>query len=299
MKFKPALMLYKTAIDRWNLDKAPRIAAALAYYATFSLAPLLIVSIWFAGLIFGSEAARSHVVNLVSRLVGADTAAFVESLMLAANRTSSGSLAAIVIIAGLLFGAAGLFGQIQDALNTIWDVPPRPWRGVKGIVQDRLPSMLMVLGAGLLLVASLALSTVLSTINHLVSGIAPDLAAQLHGINLITSFGIIAAIFGVTYKIVPDTAIAWGDVWLGALTASLLFTVGRFALELYLTYSHVTTSFGAAGSLIAVLIWIYYSAQIFLFGAEMCEVCAEQFGSRRDSSLRSRPVRDAKARQAE
>jgi membrane protein len=288
MKLKPALMLYKTAIDRWNLDKAPRIAAALAYYATFSLAPLSIVSIWFAGLIFGSEAARSHVVNLLRQLVGADTAAFVESLMLTANRAPSGWLAAIVVIAGLLFGAAGLFGQIRDALNTIWDVPSRPWRGMKGLVQDRLPSVLMVFGAGLLLVASLALSTLLSTFNHLLSGLAPDLAANLHVVNLISSFGIMAAIFGVTYKIMPDTAIAWGDVWLGALTASLLFAVGRFALELYLTYSHVTTAFGAAGSLIAILIWVYYSAQIYLFGAELCEVCAEQFGSRTDSSLRSR-----------
>ncbi len=281
VNLKPVLLLYKTALDRWNADKVPRIAAALAYYATFSLAPLLIISIWLAGLIFGNEAAQGQVIGLLQQWVGQDHAVFIQGLLRAANRTINSPLTALVVITGLVFGAAGLFGQIEDALNTIWDVTPRPWRGVKGLVRDRLPSLLMVLGTGSLLIVSLALSAVLSAFNHLLSGLAPGLAASLNTLNLFMSFGAMSLIFGITYKIVPDTSIAWRDVWLGALTASLLFTIGRFALELYLTYGYVTTAFGAAGSFVAILIWIYYSAQIFLFGAELCEVCAEQFGSRR------------------
>jgi membrane protein len=284
MQLKPALRLYQTSLDRWNADKAPRLSAALAYYATFSLAPLLIISIWLAGLVFGSEAAQGHVINILQQWVGPDTAAFIQNLLQTASRTPTGPLTAIIVFVGLLFGAAGLFGQIQDALNTIWDVPSRPWRGVKGLVQDRVPSLVMVFGAACLLIISLALSAILSAFNHLLIDFAPELAANLHVINLLMSFGVIAVIFAMTYKIVPDASIAWRDVWLGALTASLLFAMGRFALELYLTYSHVTTTFGAAGSFVAVLIWIYYSAQIFLFGAEMCEVCAERFGSRSTSS---------------
>jgi membrane protein len=272
--------LMRLAIDRWNADKAPRLAAALAYYATFSLAPLAVITIWIAGLIFGDALAQNHLVQQIEKTFGPDSAAFVQSMIGAVSRNSSNTLFSLIALGGLLFGATGLFFGIQDALNTVWNVPPKPprtwWRNLLGIFQDRALSFVMVIASGGILTLSLAISTLLTVLDPLLRIVQPQSAALLNLIDLLTSFAIVTMLFAVIYRVMPEKRIAWPYVWLGALCASLLFTMGKFALGLYLTYGNVRTAFGVASSFVVILIWIYYSAQIFLFGAEVGRVYADR-----------------------
>ncbi len=279
---KNLVLLLRRAADRWNADRAPRLAAALAYYATFSLAPLALVSIWIAGLIFGDILARRYLINLITQNFGADSAAFVQDLISSVYRNSANPLFGLIALIGLVFGATGLFFGLQDALNTIWNVPPDPprtwWRSLLGIVQDRALSFAMVLASGGILTVSLAISVVFAALDPLLKRVQPQSATLLNIVDLLVSFVIVTALFAVIYRLLPEARVSWRDVWLGALSASLLFTVGKFALSLYLTYSNVRTVFGAASSFVVVLIWIYYSAQIFLYGAEVCRVYADRNG---------------------
>ena len=276
MKVAAALLdLLRAAVDKWNADRAPRLAAALAYYATFSLAPLVVVTIWLAGLLFGDATAQNYLLDQIRQVFGPDSAAFVQS-MIAARQSPSSAFTGLITLAGLLFGATGLFFGMQDALNTVWQMPPDPprtvWHALLGIVQDRALSFVMVVASGGLLVASLAISTLLTILDPLLRVLQPQSATLLTVVNLLISFGISALLFAVSYRVLPETKVRWRDVWLGALSAALLFTVGRIALSWYLTYSNVRTVFGAASSFVAVLIWVYYSAQIFLYGAEVCYI---------------------------
>jgi membrane protein len=277
---KNLLLLLRQAVDRWNADRAPRLAAALAYYATFSLAPLVLVTIWIAGLIFGDAIARRYLVDLIAQNFGVDSAAFVQSTIDSIYHNSASPLLGLIALIGLLFGATGLFFGMQDALNTVWNVPPDPprnwWRSILGIFQDRALSFVMVLASGGLLTISLAISTLLTALDPLLRLVQPQSAALLNIVDLLISFAIITVLFAVIYRSLPEARVKWRDVWLGALSAALLFTVGKFALSLYLAYSNVRTVFGAASSFVVILIWIYYSAQIFLFGAEVCRVYAEK-----------------------
>jgi membrane protein len=274
------LLLLRQAVDRWNADRAPRLSAALAYYATFSLAPLALITIWIAGRIFGDTIAQRYLIDLITQNFGADSASFVQEMIGSIFRTPASPLFGFIAVIGLLFGATGLFFGMQDALNTVWNVPPDPprnlWRSVLGIFQDRALSFVMVLASGGLLILSLAISTLLTALDPLLRLVQPQSAALLSIVDLLISFAIVTALFAVIYRILPETRVKWRDVWLGALSAALLFTVGKFALSLYLTYSNVRTVFGAASSFVLVLIWIYYSAQIFLFGAEVCRVYADR-----------------------
>jgi membrane protein len=280
LSVKNLALLLRQAVERWNADRAPRLAAALAYYATFSLAPLALVTIWIAGLIFGNTTAQRYLIDLIAQNFGAESAAFVQNMIGAVYRSTASPLFGIVALIGLLFGATGLFFGMQDALNTIWNVPPDPprswWRSIVGIVQDRALSFAMVAASGCLLTISLAISTLLTVLDPLLRLLQPQSAALLSIIDLLTSFAITTVLFAVIYRVLPETRVKWREVWLGALSGALLFTVGKFALSLYLTYSNIRTVFGAASSFVVVLIWIYYSAQIFLFGAEVCRVYAEQ-----------------------
>jgi membrane protein len=274
------MLLLRRAVERWNSDRVPRLSAALAYYATFSLAPLALVIIWIAGLIFGDALAQRHLVDLIAQNFGPDSAAFVQDMISAVFRHSANLLFGIIAVIGLLFGATGLFFGMQDALNTVWNVPPDPprnwWRSILGIFQDRALSFLMVLASGGILTVSLAISSVLTALDPLLRLVQPQSAALLSIFDLFTSFAIATGLFAVLYRVLPGTRVKWREVWLGALSAALLFTVGKFALSAYLTYSNVRTVFGAASSFVVVLIWIYYSAQIFLFGAEVCRAYAER-----------------------
>ena len=280
LPLKNLLALLRKAAERWNADRAPRLAAALAYYATFSLAPLALVTIWIAGLLFGDATAQQHLVQLVEQNFGVDSASFVQGLIGSVYHNSTNPLFGIVAIVGLLFGATGLFFGLQDSLNTIWNVPPRPprdfWHSVLGIFQDRTLSFIMVLASGGILTLSLAITTVLTALDPLLRLLQPSSAALLNFVDLLLSFLLVTVLFAVIYRVLPDTPVKWREVWLGALSAALLFTVGKFVLGLYLNYGNIHTVFGAASSFVGVLVWIYYSAQIFLFGAEVCRVSAQQ-----------------------
>ena len=265
--------LMRVSVERWNADRAPRLAAALAYYATFSLAPLALITIWIAGIVFGNVTAQHYLITEIGRFFGPESASFVQNMVNAVFRNSSSPVFGLIALGGLLFGATGLFFAMQDALNTIWNVPPKPprsvWRSVVGIFQDRALSFVMVLASGVLLTLLLAISALLTALDPLLRVLQPQSAALLSMIDLSASFVLETVLFAVIYRVLPETHVAWRQVWPGALSAALLFTIGRFALSLYLTYSNVRTVFGAASSFVVVLIWIYYSAQIFLFGAEV------------------------------
>ncbi len=280
MKIATALFdLLRAAAEKWNADRAPRLAAALAYYATFSLAPLIIVTIWMASLLFGDINAQSYLLAQIKQVFGADSADFVHS-MIVARQSPNSTLLGFITLAGLFFGATGLFFGMQDALNTVWRVPPAPprsiWRALLGILTDRALSFVMVLASGGLLIVALALGTLLTILDPLISVLQPRSATLLTIVNLLISFGVTALLFAMLYRILPETRVRWREVWLGSLSAALLFTIGRFVLSVYLTYSNVRTIFGAASSLVAVLIWVYYSAQIFLYGAEISYIDAQR-----------------------
>ncbi len=277
---KNLALLLRHAADRWNADRAPRLAAALAYYATFSLAPLTLVTIWIAGLIFGDATAQRYLIDLIAQNFGSDSAAFVQSMIGAIYHNAASALFGIIALVGLLFGATGLFFGMQDALNTVWNVPPDPprtwWRSIVGIVQDRALSFVMVLACGGVLTTLLAISALLTVLNPLLRLVQPQSALLLSIVDLLISFATTTVLFAVIYRVLPETRVKWREVWLGALSGALLFTMGKFALSLYLTYSNIRTVFGVASSFVVVLIWIYYSAQIFLFGAEVCRVYADR-----------------------
>jgi membrane protein len=275
--------LSKTTATAWHQDKAPRLAAALAYYAIFSIAPLLIAIIWIAGLIFGPRAAQGHLVTQLQEIVGANGIAVIQTMIKDASETPAGLLTTLIGLATLLFGASSLFGQLQDALNTIWEIEPKPGglkAGLKLFLKNRLLAFLMVLFTGFLLVLSLAASSVLHVISRTLDQQSVDWVVPLRAIDLFVPLIIITVLFAIVFKILPETRIAWSDVWLGAIITSILFTLGKVLISLYFGFSNVASIYGAASSLIILLLWIYYSAQIFLFGAEFTWVYATHFGSR-------------------
>lgn len=281
MKPGDALNLLKGTVTEWREDKVPLWAAALAYYTIFSLAPLLILAIAIAGAAFGEDAARGEIVRQIQGLIGRQGAEAVQTMIENASQPGSGgTIATIFSIATLLFGASGVFGQLQEALNTIWEVKPDPSRGVKTMVYSRFLSFAMVLVIGFLLLVSLILSAVLAGISTYFSNLFPILASFGQVINFVVSFGVTTLLFALIYKVLPDVRIPWSDLWVGAAVTSLLFSIGRYLIGLYLGNSGVGSTYGAAGSIIVVLFWVYYSAQIILLGAEFTQVYAKFHGSR-------------------
>jgi membrane protein len=272
--------LLKETVSEWNEDKAPRLAAALAYYTAFSIAPLLIIAIAISSAIFEEEAVRGQLDNQIQGLVGAQAADAVQEMIANSSRDASGIIASIIGVVTLLLGAAGLFGQLQDALNTVWEVPPKPDQGILKTIKDRFISFAMVLGIGFLLLVSLVISSVLSAVNSWIAGWLPGTEFVAQIINFAISFGVVTLLFAAIYKVLPDTPIRWSDVWMGAAVTALLFTVGKLLIGLYLGNSTIASSYGAAGSFVVLLIWIYYSAQILLLGAEFTQVYAKRHGSR-------------------
>lgn len=280
MKIKTVLGLLKETISEWSKDKASRLAAALAYYTVFSLAPLLIIVIAIAGSVFGEEAARGEIVGQIQGLVGRDGAKVIETAIENANKPDTGSIASIISIVVLLFGASGIFAELQDALNTVWEVQPKPERGLINVIRSRFLSFSMVLGVGFLLLVSLVTSAALAATSNFFSHLLPpglDLLWQL--VNFILAFGVTTVLFGLIYKVLPDVKIGWSDVWIGAAITSVLFSIGRFLLGQYLGNSSFSSTYGAAGSLVVVLAWVYYAAQILFFGAEFTQVYARRYGS--------------------
>ncbi|MFP4345467.1 MAG: YihY/virulence factor BrkB family protein [Anaerolineales bacterium] len=289
MNFKKIWDFVQEVIAEWSKDNASRLAAALAYYTIFSLAPLLIIAIAVAGFFFGEAAAQEAVVTQLESLIGQQGAEAVQQMLANANRPGAGTVALIIGVATLILGASGVFAQLKSALNTIWDVKPVPGQGIWKTVTDRLLSFGMVLGIAFLLLVSLLVSTVLSTVSGQFEQLLPgsDFLWQL--LDFVISLGVIALLFAIIYKVLPDVTIAWKDVWVGAGVTALLFTIGKFLIGLYLGRSSVESAYGAAGSLVVLLVWVYYSAQIVFIGAEFTQVYARRYGSR------IRPEEDAVA----
>ena len=272
-------ILKKTASD-WMEDQAPTLGAALAYYTVFSLAPLLIIAIAIAGLVFGREAAQGQIFDQLRGLMGeASAKAMQDMVQNASAKPATGVVATIIGVVTLLFGASGVFGQLQTSLNAIWDVQPKPGRGVLGLIQDRILSFGFILVIGFLLLVSLLLTAAIALVGEWFGGIGPGMETLAQILNFVLSLGLITVLFAMIFKFLPEAKIAWHDVWIGAFLTALLFTVGKFALGLYLGKSGVGSSYGAAGSLIVLLLWVYYSSQILFFGAEFTQVYANRFGS--------------------
>lgn len=278
--------LFKETLKQWNEDKAPRLGAALAYYTVFSLVPLSIIAISIGGLIFGPQQAEAQLIAQIENWIGVDAAHFVRTMIESARVSNAGVVATVVGLLTLIFGALGWFGQLQDALNTIWEVKPRPGRGLVGLIKDRLLSLAMVLGSGLLLLLSTILSTSLAILYKVVGPLLPAHMLFIESMNLIVSFVLVTFVFALIFKVLPDVQIAWRDVWLGALLTGILFTLGKYLISFYLSNSSIGSVYGAAGSLAALLIWIYYSAQILFFGAEFTQVYAH----RRHARIRPLPT---------
>jgi membrane protein len=272
--------LLKEAATDWSRDRAPRLGAALAYYTVFSLVPFLVVVIAVIGLVFGQEAAQSAILSQIGELVGEQSAAAIKDMIQRADQPSTGLFATALAVATLLLGASGVFGQLQDALNTVWGVEPKEGRGLRGFIKDRFFSFVAVLGTGFLLLVSLILSSALAAFGKWFGGLLPVPETVLQLMNFGLSFLVISGLFALIFKVLPDAKVAWRDVWIGAALTAALFTIGKFALGLYLGKSNVASAYGAAGSLVLVLLWVYYSAQILLYGAEFTQVYANRVGER-------------------
>jgi membrane protein len=285
MKLQAIWKLLRETVSEYQQDKASLWAAAIAFYTLFSLAPLLIIAIAVAGLFFGQDAAQNELIGQLRGLIGQEGAEAIQAMIKNAYRAGSqGILATLFGIITLLLGATGIFGQLQDALNTIWDAHAKPGANIKGIVRNRVLSFAMVLVIGFLLLVSLVLSTVLSTIGNFLGQFIGGWVALAQILNFMISFGVITLLFALIYKVLPDIKLPWRYLWVGASFTSLLFTIGKFFIGLYLGNSSVGSSYGAAGSLVVVLIWIYYSAQILLFGAEFTEVYSRRFRTKASAS---------------
>lgn len=277
---KSTIEIFKETLQEWNEDKVPLWAAALAYYTVFSLAPLLIIAIAIAGAVFGEEAARGELVSQVQSLIGKEGAEAVQTMIQNANKPSSGGAIATVFgVIALLFGASGVFGQLQDALNAIWEVKPKPKQALWGFLQSRFLSFASVLVIGFLLLVSLVLSAALSGISTYFSGFISEWAIVGQIINFVVSFGVITLLIAAIYKFIPDVELRWSDLWVGAGVTALLFSIGKYLIGLYLGNSSVSSTYGAAGSLVVILLWVFYSAQIILFGAEFTQVYAKHRGN--------------------
>jgi membrane protein len=289
--------MIKATFADWSEDNATRLAAALAYYTAFAIAPLLVIAIAIAGFFLGREAATNQISGQVSGLLGQTAGDAVNGMVQAAsNRQGSGIIATIIGIATLLFGASGVFGELQNALNTIWEVAPKPNQGIMATIKQRFFSFAMVAGVGFLLLVSLIVSAALGAIGHFFGGDNPTLIWSV--INFVVSFGVTTLLFALVFKIVPDVKIQWSDVWIGAAATALLFTIGKAALGWYLGQQSTTSAYGAAGSFVALLLWVYYTAQIVFLGAEFTQVYARTYGSKIEPAENAVPLtEEARAQQ--
>lgn len=282
--------LVKQTVSEWIDQGVSRMGAALAFYTLFAMAPLFVIVLAIAGVWFGEEAARRELFSQVSGLVGSAGGEAIQALVSAANKPKTGAWAAVIAVATLFVGATGVFVQLQDALNSIWGVRRVPGRGLRNFIKDRLLSFALIVGIGFLLLVSLVVSAGLSALGKFMVGLLPEQGTIWQGINFVVSFGVITLLFAMIFKVLPDVKIAWRDVWIGAILTALLFNLGKFLLGLYLGRSSVTSAYGAAGSLVIVLLWVYYSAQILFFGAKFTQIYSTKHGSRLEPAPGARAV---------
>lgn len=280
MKLKPFWSLLKaTTLEWWN-DNVFRLAASLAFYTVFSIAPILVIAVWLAGAIFGADAASRQVVAQITDLVGPEGGRAVEQILRNAHYDETRSLAAFWSVAILIVGSTVVFAELQAALNVIWDVQADPAHGaIRGFLRGRLLSLTVVIGVGFLLLVSLLVSAGLAGAQEYLTGLLPGLPGLWRALHLVVSFLIITLLFAMIYKILPDVRITWRDVAVGAAVTAVLFSLGKYAIGAYLGQMSVGSAYGAAGSFAVLLIWVYYSALVCFFGAEFTQVFARRAGS--------------------
>jgi membrane protein len=271
--------LIRAAFSEWSDDKAPRLGAALSYYTVFALAPVLVVAISVAGLAFGQEAAQGQIMTELRAMFGPETALMVQEMLAKSAQRSAGIIGAVVGTATLLLGATAVMIELESALNVVWKVKPRAGQGVRGLIKNRILSLGLVLTLGFLLLVSLAASALLGALGGVLERMSFPGAATVGQIlsNLVT-LGVITVFFALVFKYLPDAKIAWRDVWVGGLVTSVLFHVGKIGIGVYLGHATVGSTFGAAGSLAILLVWVYYTAQIVLLGAEITRQYALRYG---------------------
>jgi membrane protein len=280
MNRKSVWQFLKDVFTKWiNVDPF-LLASSLSYYTLFSLAPLLIIAIAVAGFVFGHEAAQNQIVETIGGMIGFESAKAVQGMIEnASNKPTTGMVSTMLGTAAILVGAGGVVGQLQTSLNMIWGVVPKSGLGVWGFIRQRFISYVMVLAVGFLLLVSLVASALVTGLSQFVGTLIGGAEVVAHTLDVVMSFAFVTLLFGLIYKFVPDIKIEWRDVWIGAGLTSVLFTIGKFLIGLYLGGSGVTSAYGAAGSLITVLLWVYYSALIFVLGAEFTKGYSDAYGS--------------------
>jgi membrane protein len=275
--------LARQTLSEWLDDNAPTWAASLAYYTVFSLAPTLIIALAIAGAVFGEDAARGAVQAQLEGIIGVTTAATVQAAMVSASREGSGGFATAVGVLLMVFAATGVFSQLQGALNTIWKVKPAATT-VLAFLRTRFLSLAVVMGIGFLLLVSLVVSAATSALCGYVGGALGGWKVLMQVVNLVVGAVASSLLFAMMFKLLPDLKVRWRDVWLGAAVSAVLFTLGKSLIALYLATAATESSYGAAGSLAALLVWVYYSSMTTLFGAELAQVYARRHGSLRGAS---------------
>ncbi len=278
--FGNAVSLLKQTFNEWLQDKAPQLGAALAYYTVFSLAPLILVLLAITGVIFRADPAGAwdKITQQMSYFLDPSAVQVVQNIAQKASQPGKSTIATIIGVALALFGASGVFGQLQDALNTIWGVKAKPGGGIWGFLRSRFLSFAMIGGICFLLLVSLTLESLLKGFSHYVQSVLPGGIVVAMTVYVIFDFAVVILLFAMIFKFLPDIKIQWRDVWLGAVITAILFGVGKWALGFYLGSGTAGSAYGAASSLITLLLWVYYSSQILLFGAEFTQVYAEQAG---------------------
>jgi len=286
---KAVFELLKMTFTAWSNDKVPRMGAALAYYTIFSLAPLLVIAISIAGLVFGAKAVQGQIMGEIQGLIGPDSAKAVQTMIQSAHKPANSTIASLIGLILLLVGASGVFSEMQDALNTIWHVNAKGKSGVWNYLKGRFLSFGMVLGIGFLLLVSLVLSAALAAMANYLESVVTIPAALLHSADFLFSVFFITVLFAMIFKLLPDARISWSDVWVGAALTSVSFTIGKFLIGFYIGKSVTASTYGAAGSLVIIVAWIYYSALLLYFGAEFTHVYSQQCGSQCESSASTTP----------
>jgi membrane protein len=278
--FAAIFPLLKQTFNEWLEDKAPQLGAALAYYTVFSLAPLILVLLAIVGVLFRKDpsGAWTRMTEQMSYFLDKSALDVVQQIAQKASQPGKGLTATIIGIALAIFGASGVFGQLQDALNTVWGVKAKPGLGIKGFLRARFLSFTMVAGVCFLLLVSLVIEGLLKAFSHYVQAHLPGGLALATSVYLIFDIAVVIVLFAIIFKYLPDVKVRWRDVWIGSVITAVLFAIGKWALGLYLGSGAAASAYGAASSLITLLLWIYYSSQILLFGAEFTQVYARKFG---------------------
>lgn len=280
LTFKGFLILAKDAYFGWNNDNAMRMGAALSYFAIFSMAPVLIIAMTISSLVFGVAAAEGELFSRIAGLIGPSAADFIQNMITNAHQSRSTALATIFGVIMLIGGAMGVFLQLRESLYTIWHLKEKPQGTIKGFLIDRLLSLAMILSIGFLLIVFLLFGTAISAFEGAINVQVPGLGNTLRILDLAGSFIVVSIMFALIFKFLPHARVRWRDIWLGTMITSVLFTLGKYLIGMYLGKSGVSSSFGAASSLVIIMLWTFYSSLIMLYGAEFIKFYSERFGVR-------------------